>query len=856
MSNVLRNLLIKVGVDFTDAKKGFSKLSKELKSVGKSLTKAGESMTKNITLPAVAAVAGLAALTVKSAALSDEIVTLAKEASMSTDQIQELQYASADLDFEVSAVTKGMAKLTKVIGEASKGNKDYIDVADGVQVAIKDANGNLLSQQDIFYATIDAIGSLSNETEKEIAAQKLFGRSFQDLNPLISAGTTELKRLAEEAHTVGAVIEEEDVDALSELNDTIDEMKQVLAASTAQIAKAFAPALMALKPIIESYIVPAIKKFAEWLGGIFEWFGKLSPSTQKFILLIGGLVIAIGPMLTLVGKLITSFGALAKAAAAASAAMASKGLAAAITAFMGPAGIAVAVIAALALIIGSLVIASQKAQAEVKALKEETDALLASVNESTEAYKDQVTNIENQADVNKQLSDELFALAKKENKSNAEKARMKKLVDQLNAAYPDLALSINEVTGELNQESKAVQDIIKRQEQKEKYDAASARYAEILTDERELTDQLTAALEAQVKARAKVVAAEEMAARIHDDTHITVVDEYQAYDTATESVNNLTTAVQANAEEQKALRTEMESSGWAADDYADSVAEAAYTIQDAIEAQSRALADATQLAASDIAAGFQDILSTQDIGMAESLRKMQDYAQKVLAWGKNIASLAGRIPDDIYAALVKAGATQAQLVSDLADATDAELVEWVDAWKSGASSVANAIITIFKSGDFYQASHMAGNNVAFGFANGINDAAGQAYTAAENMASGVTRRLKNVLQIQSPSKVMRGLGRFTTKGFALGLIDKAKEVFENAGSIARGAVSSLSSGGEFAYAGSMASGGSGYSLPEFKGGNVNLSVNLDGREVAKVTAPYMNTELAKKQIATSRGTGV
>jgi hypothetical protein len=69
---------------------------------------------------------------------------------VSTKTLQEWEYAARFVDTEVGTMTNGLAKVTKAMGEAAKKNADYIELSGGVKVAIKDANGELLSSEDAF----------------------------------------------------------------------------------------------------------------------------------------------------------------------------------------------------------------------------------------------------------------------------------------------------------------------------------------------------------------------------------------------------------------------------------------------------------------------------------------------------------------------------------------------------------------------------------------------------------------------------------------------------------------------------------------------------------------------------------
>ena len=72
-------------------------------------------------------------------------------------------------------------------------------------------------------------------------------------------------------------------------------------------------ALAGVAITIGKLLTPALKEAAEQLQAVSNWFSQLSPSTQKWIVKIAGLVAILGPLLIIIGKLIPAFGLFAKA---------------------------------------------------------------------------------------------------------------------------------------------------------------------------------------------------------------------------------------------------------------------------------------------------------------------------------------------------------------------------------------------------------------------------------------------------------------------------------------------------------------------------------------------------------------
>lgn len=258
------------GVETADAAKETDKFDDELSEVQTSLSDLGGKISKAaivgvaaIGTAFVGAAAGAFKLASDAGKLADDLITMSNQTGISTDKLQELEYAARFVDVPLETMTKGLAKVTKAIGESAKAGQDYIQIADGVTVAIKDSNGQLKSSEDIFYASIDALGQMTNETERDIAAQELFGKSFQEINPLIKAGSSELVTLAEEARNVGTVLSEDTLEAAGLFDDSMEKLKGSMKGVTATIGAQFAPAFTTIADSINAALPGIVEKIKQ-----------------------------------------------------------------------------------------------------------------------------------------------------------------------------------------------------------------------------------------------------------------------------------------------------------------------------------------------------------------------------------------------------------------------------------------------------------------------------------------------------------------------------------------------------------------------------------------------------------------
>ena len=215
----------------------------------------------------------LISLTIESAAYADEILTQSAVTGLSTEALQEYQYAAELVDVSLDTLTSSQTKMIRSMDAARRGSKEQAEAFDKLGISVQNADGTLRDAQDVFSDAIDALGAISNETERDAIAMTIFGRSARDLNPLIKAGSDGLRELAQEAHDVGYVMGEEALDALGAVDDQLQRMNRSGEALKNQIAVGMAPAVENLMKKGTDLFV-RLQEAAEG-SGILEVFGAL-----------------------------------------------------------------------------------------------------------------------------------------------------------------------------------------------------------------------------------------------------------------------------------------------------------------------------------------------------------------------------------------------------------------------------------------------------------------------------------------------------------------------------------------------------------------------------------------------------
>lgn len=214
--------LDETGKEADSSRDKFEKLGSVVKGIGIAL---GAALTA-VGTAAIASGKALVDMAVQSAAYADEMLTQSTVTGMSVERLQAYSYAADLVDVSLDTLTGSMAKNVKSMANAADGSAKYAAAYDTLGVSVTDANGNLRDGEEVYWEAIDALGKIQNETERDALAMQLFGKSAQDLNPLIAQGSEGIAALTEEAKRMGAVFSEESIAKLGAFDDAVQRLKQ------------------------------------------------------------------------------------------------------------------------------------------------------------------------------------------------------------------------------------------------------------------------------------------------------------------------------------------------------------------------------------------------------------------------------------------------------------------------------------------------------------------------------------------------------------------------------------------------------------------------------------------------------
>ena len=248
----------KAGKQAKDSGKNFEKFGSTVKAAAKVAAGA----IAAVTAATGAAVKGLTNCTIEAGKFADEVNTLSTKTGLSTEQIQKFQFAAELLDVPLETVTGSMSKLLKTMDKARDGGgaaKEF----EALGVSVTDSTGKLRDNEDVFWETVEALGKISDESERDSTAMSIFGKSAQDLNGIIEAGRGKFEELGQTASDMGYIMGD---DTLGKFQDFDDQM-QLLNKSAESAKNALG---LVLLPVLGSLATDGTDALSEFSKGIQE----------------------------------------------------------------------------------------------------------------------------------------------------------------------------------------------------------------------------------------------------------------------------------------------------------------------------------------------------------------------------------------------------------------------------------------------------------------------------------------------------------------------------------------------------------------------------------------------------------
>lgn len=215
-----------------------------------------------------------------SAKAGDAAAKGARKVGMATRTYSAYGHAAKLAGTSINAIQMAFRTVARQALDASQGLAESKRAFDELGVSYVDNTGKLKNLNDLFLEVFDALTNETSATKQLALAQQMFGRSGQQMLPMIKAGTAALRANLKEAKALGLTYGELAGKTSEDFIDAITRMEGAWAGAKKIVFMTFADDLIAaMGSIVEWWkdnkdsfrgMVKEIRAFATALGDIAE----------------------------------------------------------------------------------------------------------------------------------------------------------------------------------------------------------------------------------------------------------------------------------------------------------------------------------------------------------------------------------------------------------------------------------------------------------------------------------------------------------------------------------------------------------------------------------------------------------
>lgn len=252
---------------------------------------------------AQAALAGFAGLLAGGIAKSaiDETVKFNKESNalartlgITAAEASVLNIALGDIYQDTTALTGAVAKMTRALNE----DEDKIKA---LGVATRDSNGNFRNSLTIFQEVTEKLGKFKEGTDRNIEAAKIFGKSWQDVLPMVKLTGQSMEEARVKAESLGLVITEQSGKSVADYRASMNDVGDVLLGVKNAIAQALMPTLSWMGNWFASIGPGLVMVFQGAIGGLASAFDLLGTGVRVVWEIINAFVVSVAEPIKAIG---------------------------------------------------------------------------------------------------------------------------------------------------------------------------------------------------------------------------------------------------------------------------------------------------------------------------------------------------------------------------------------------------------------------------------------------------------------------------------------------------------------------------------------------------------------------------
>lgn len=245
-----------------------------------------------VALGAGALINAFGALTSETIEHGKVIYDTSQAMGMTTTEYQIWDYILKTVGYDAESASGDLAALAEKARDAANGGEDSAKIFRILGVQLKDNEGNLKTQGELFEDVVQGLMKMTDETDRNAIASDLLSTTGEKLVPILNMTAEEFKGLVQEAVKTGSVLNEDVIENAKKTSREMQQMESRFEAVKYKLGSLLLPILEDFVGFLNNIPTPALEAGLA-VGGIVSALGGVANIALGFMgmsaLISGGL---------------------------------------------------------------------------------------------------------------------------------------------------------------------------------------------------------------------------------------------------------------------------------------------------------------------------------------------------------------------------------------------------------------------------------------------------------------------------------------------------------------------------------------------------------------------------------------
>jgi hypothetical protein len=195
--------------------------------------------------------------------MASSIKTMATQTGLGTQELQVWQATARATSVDVDSVRGGLEAFNRAVGSVADGNKQAVETFNQLGIGVLASNNQLRTISDLSREAASKIAAMKDPVDQARAAHELFGKSGQQLLPVLKEIGTAYDEAAQHAADAGQLVSDAAINTADVVENKFGEMVQAIKVLVANFIADSEPMITQLGKIGDQ-VAGILNKITAW----------------------------------------------------------------------------------------------------------------------------------------------------------------------------------------------------------------------------------------------------------------------------------------------------------------------------------------------------------------------------------------------------------------------------------------------------------------------------------------------------------------------------------------------------------------------------------------------------------------